>query len=258
MFKKTFFAATVAMTAFSYLADAQTNLQTFYDFGRDRKHVTTTLEGFYGDNWGSTFFFIDYDYNQKDSKNKNVSPNGSYFEIARSLNFWKDSKLAPLSLHVEYNGGVYSNYTINHAFLGGVEWFFHNSDFRNTLTLQVLGKYIKYSSGTGLHSKVPMQFTAVWGMQDLFGVKGLRFSGFADFWWEAHSVCPVDGNGERKWAEAKKSDVVFLSEPQLWYCIGQHFGVDNLNIGTEIELSYDFGSAKGFWCRPCLGAKWVF
>ncbi len=258
MSKKIYFAAAVAMMAFSQMADAQTNLQIYYDFGKDRKHVTTTLEGFYGDNWGSTFFFIDYDYHQKDSKNKNISPNGSYFEIARALNFWKDTKLAPLSLHVEYNGGIYSNYTINHAFLGGLEWFIHSKDYKNTLTLEVLGKYIKYNSGSDFHSKLPMQFTAVWGMQDLFNVKGLRFSGFADLWWEEHSVCPVNSDGERDWTKAETSNIVFLTEPQIWYCIGQHFGVDNLNIGTEIELSYDFGSAKGFWCRPCLGAKWVF
>ena len=35
-------------------------------------------------------------------------------------------------------------------------------------------------------------------------------------------------------------------------------GVDNLNIGTEIELSYNFGTGKGFFVRPCLGTKWVF
>lgn len=65
MLKKTFFAAVVALMAFSQMAKAQTNLQIFYDFGRDRKQVTTTLEGFYGDKWGNTFFFIDYDYKAK-------------------------------------------------------------------------------------------------------------------------------------------------------------------------------------------------
>ena len=43
MLKKTFFAAVVALMAFSQMAKAQTNLQIFYDFGLDRKHVTTTL-----------------------------------------------------------------------------------------------------------------------------------------------------------------------------------------------------------------------
>ena len=51
----------VAFAGFSLLAVgafAQTNLQVFYDFGEDRKHVTSTLEMFKGDDWGSTFFFV--------------------------------------------------------------------------------------------------------------------------------------------------------------------------------------------------------
>ena len=52
-------AVAFATAAFAQGAMAQTNLQTFYDFGKNRGHFTTTLEGFYGDNWGNTFFFID-------------------------------------------------------------------------------------------------------------------------------------------------------------------------------------------------------
>ena len=51
---------------------------------------------------------------------------------------------------------------------------------------------------------------------------------------------------------------VFISEPQLWYAVGQWFGVPQLNVGGEVELSFDFGSARGFWARPCAGVKWVF
>ena len=36
-------------------AKAQTNIQEMYDFGRE--HMTTTLEMFKTDNYGSTFFF---------------------------------------------------------------------------------------------------------------------------------------------------------------------------------------------------------
>ena len=200
MSKKTILAALAASIAFAFSAKAQTNLQVFYDFGKDRKHVTTTLEGFYGDKWGNTFFFIDYDYGEK-VNNEKVSPRGTYFEIARCLNFWQNTKLSPLSLHVEYNGGVYKGYGINHAGLFGLDWFIHGKDFRNTLNVKVLYKYIHYDKpveGSRPHSKVPLQFTAVWGMQDLFGLKGLRFSGFADFWWERHTVCPsVTGPRQR-------------------------------------------------------------
>ena len=243
MFKKLFTAA-CALLVMAAAANAQTNFQTLYDFGRG--HFTTTLEGFHMDNWGNTFFFIDYDYNFKDG-NTVVSPNNTYFEIARCLNFWQNSNLAPLSLHVEYNGGFgtwgnlfgtpgydYDAFPVNSAFLGGVDYFLHSGDFKNTLNLKLLYKYF-----VKLPSKVPMQFTAVWGCQDLFGASGLRFNGFADFWCEAEHL-------------------VVLSEPQLWYSIGSLFSCPNLNIGGEVELSYNFAGMEGFHALPCLGFKWVF
>ncbi len=257
MFKKSILAALVAVLAFGQMAKAQTNLQFFYDFGKDRNILTTTLEGFYNDSWGNTFFFVDYDY-----QFKNAAPNGTYFELARCFNFWQHSALAPLSLQVEYNGGRYSQYGINHAFLAGFDWFLHSKDFKNTLNLKALYKRIDYSdqfhpvTNEQLKSMVPMQFTVVWGMQDIFGVTGLRFSGFADFWWQDH-VLYADEKGAGL-AVPELSHLVFISEPQLWYNLGRHIGVDNFNIGGEVELSFDFGSSRGFWARPCLGAKWVF
>ena len=206
-------------------AFAQTNLQIFYDFGKERKLVTTTLEGFYNDDWGNTFFFIDYDYRMKDD-----FPDGSYFEIARCLNFWRNSALAPFSLQLEYNGGVYSKYGINHAFLTGIDASVHSADYRNTLNFKLLYKYI-----VNIPQQVPMQFTMVWGCQDLFGAKGLRFSGFLDVWNEYDRA-------------------VALSEPQLWYS----FGTQHFNLGGEIELGWNFGGASGFTANPCLGVKWVF
>ena len=240
--KKKLFIAAVAVCAFAIGAKAQTNLQTFYDFGRNRDHFTTTLEGFYNDNWGNTFFFIDYDYNAKNSKGVNQAPSGSYMEIARCLNFWQDSALAPLSLQVEYNGLV----GVNQNFLFGLDWFVHNADFSNTFNFKLL--YKTFSAGAS--SNVPLQFTFVWGMQDIFGVTGLRFSGFADIWGENVINFMEDFS--------KSGKTVFISEPQLWYNIGQHMGIPNFHIGTEVELSYDFAGYAGFYARPCIGTKWVF
>jgi len=228
MKKKLFFALVLCTAAFT-TAKAQTNLQVFYDFGKDRHYLTTTLEGFYNDNWGNTFFFIDYDYPLKKGTGTSF-PAGTYFELARCLNFWQDSPLAPLSLQVEYNGGVYNKYGINHAFLTGLDWFLHSGDFRNTLNFKLLYKYI-----VGVPQQVPMQFTTVWGCQDIFGAKGLRFSGFLDVWNEG-------------------SKAIVLSEPQLWYS----FGTEHFNLGGEIEFGYNFGGATGFTVNPCLGMKWVF
>jgi hypothetical protein len=70
-----------------------------YDFNRG--HLTTTLEGFYADDWGSTFFFTDI-YHPTDFS----FPTGYYTEIARGFNFWKESAIGALSLHAEWNGGL--------------------------------------------------------------------------------------------------------------------------------------------------------
>ena len=242
MFKKVILTLSIALAAGS-LAKAQTNLQIFYDLAKDRGHFTTTLEGFYNDPWGNTFFFIDYDFNDKDTQNRQIGASGSYMEIARCLNFWSNTPVAPLSLHVEYNGGIGFG---SSNFLFGLDYFVHSKDFKNTFNFKLL-----YKTFNGIASSdIPVQFTFVWGMQDLFGLEGLRFSGFADIWGENVVNFMEDSS--------KASKFVFISEPQLWYNVGRHFGVPNLNIGTEIELSCNFAGYTGFKVCPCLGTKWVF
>ena len=218
MRKTIFYAAAAAAALLAGTgAKAQTNIQIQYDFGSDRQHITTTLEGLYNDAWGNTFFFIDHDFNTRNAAGQVVAPSGTYLEISRCLNFWQDSALAPLSLHVEYDGGVYRGYTINNALLAGIDWFLHSKDFRNTLNLKVLYKYIAYTDPE-FSSRVPMQFTAAWTMKDLFGLTGLTFTGFADFWWEDHTLLS-DRYGE---ILPQTSHCVFISEPQLWYNFRPH------------------------------------
>ena len=257
---------------------AQTNAQVFYDFGSDRKFVTLTLEMFKQDKWGNTYFFVDHDFNLDQMTNTdtgkkyehNMSQGGTYTEISRALNFWQNTKLKNLSLHVEYNGGIYKDYPINNAWLFGVEYFMHDKSFKNTLTLQALYKTIRKTD-----QNVPMQLTAVWGCKDIFGLKGLNFSGFADFWWENH-VSMLDKHGNVKeflkdnagnvikdkdgnlMAKTTAEHTVFTTEPQLWYNVGQHFGCENLSVGSEVEISHNFGSNAGWMVRPCLGVKWDF
>ena len=164
-----------------------------YDFNRG--HLTTTLEGFYADDWGSTFFFTDI-YHPTDFS----FPTGYYTEIARGFNFWKESAIGALSLHAEWNGGLGNGFGISNAWLFGVEYFLHSSDFSNTFTFELMYKTI-----SGQTDNVPLQFTFVWGMKDLFNVKGLTFSGFFDVW------------GEKTNWGTETTDWVFLTEPQLWY-----------------------------------------
>lgn len=243
--KKVIVIAAVLLFAAVQSVKAQTNLQIFYDMGRG--HFTTTLEGYYGDGWGDTFFFIDYDFNAKTEEDKHVGVSGSYMEIARGFNFWQNTALKNLSAHVEYNGGV--NFG-NQNWLFGVNYLLHNADYSNTFTFELLGKTFCGNAKTNC----PLQFTFVWGMQDLFGLTGLRFSGFVDVWGEETSFWYGDKNP----VAHGTANVVAISEPQLWYNVGRHFGVKNLNIGTEVELSYNFAGCHGFKCRPCLGTKWVF
>lgn len=228
-------------------AVAQTNIQEMYDFNRG--HFTTTLEMFKGDKWGSTFFFNDI-YHPKDMS----APTGYYTEIARGLNLWKNTSLAPLSLHVEWNGGQFAN----NAWLFGVEYFLHSSDFSNTFTIEVMYKAIE-----GQTNNVPLQFTFVWGMNNFVGIKGLVFSGFLDIWGEKNAwEWDLLGN------PTSETDWVVLSEPQLWYNIGRHFRCNQLFVGGEVEVAYNFAGGwqsganwaknKGWNFAPCAGVKWVF
>lgn len=237
----------VAFAGFALLsvgAFAQTNLQVFYDFGENRKYTTTTLEMFKSDNWGSTFFFVDYNYTTSDQrKNQDIyGATSTYMEIERALNFWQDSKFAALSAHVELQAG-YLGGTLGSTrnWLLGADYFMHNADFSNTFTVSLLLKL--YSKENDC--KLPLQLSGVWGMNNLFGVEGLKFSGFFDLW----------GN-YTDWG-TEDSFFSFLSEPQIWYNVGQFFDCPNLNVGAEIELSANF-CQSGFCTNPCLGVKWEF
>ncbi|MFC2291301.1 MAG: DUF5020 family protein, partial [Prevotella denticola] len=104
---KRFFSLAILLVAAFSGAQAQ-NLQLHYDLGHNlyndlssRTTVTTTVEMFKPDTWGSTFMFTDIDY-------KNDGTIGAYWEIAREFNLTKNKQWAA---HVEYNGGVGSGET---------------------------------------------------------------------------------------------------------------------------------------------------
>lgn len=126
------------------------NIQLHYDFGHaiydelsDRPKLTTTVEMFRPDNWGSTFFFVDMDY----AKNEIA---GMYWEIARELKFWK----APVSVHVEYNGGI--KY-IKDSYLGGATYTWNSTDFSRGFSVSAMYKYIHSNP-----SPNNFQLTATW------------------------------------------------------------------------------------------------
>ena len=210
------------------------NIQLHYDFGRSlydkdlkgRPLLTSTVEKFHPDNWGSTYFFIDMDYTSEGVAS-------AYWEIARELKFWK----GPFSAHLEYNGGLAKGFSYNNAYLAGATYTYNNASFSRGFTLTAMYKYIqKHPSPNNF------QLTGTWYMN--FCKDLLTFSGFADWWRE----------------ETKYGKTIFLSEPQFWVNLNRIKGVNknfNLSVGSEVELSNNLGGRDGFYVIPPLALKWT-
>lgn len=220
------------LIAFASTINAQ-NIQLHYDFGKDRKYATTTVEMFKPDKLGNTFFFIDFDYG---ISGQDFMSN-AYFEIARVMKINK----SPFGIHAEYNGGFGkiknsdNFYSINNAWLGGIDYSWNATDFSKGFSLKVLYKEIQKKQ----HA---FQLTGVWYVN--FAKGKMAFTGFADFWKE-DSDFNFDGKTD--------ATFTFLSEPQLWYKFCPNFAV-----GSELELSNNFASHEGFMANPTLAAKWTF
>jgi hypothetical protein len=213
------------------------NVQLHYDLGNDRGYFTSTVEMFKPDKLGNTFFFIDFDYNVGEVKGVSIS----YFEIARCFTLGK----SPLSWHAEYNGGfgqwkagiASGAYSINNAWLTGLDYSWNAADFSRGFSLKALFKTIRHKY------EVSFQLTGVWYLNF---AKKFSFTGFADFWREdnIHTISAT---------KKETTKYVFLSEPQLWFNINKTF-----SVGSEVELSNNFGGLKGFQAMPTLGAKVTF
>lgn len=232
----------VALFALATTAIGAQNVQLHYDFGRSlysefdgevkRPTLTTTVEMFKPDKWGSTFFFVDMDYG-KDNASGNDGVQGAYWEIARELKFWE----GPWSAHVEYNGGL--NF-VKHAYLGGVTYTYNSKDFTKGFSLTASYKYIQNCDE--VHN---FQLTGTWYLN--FLQDKLSFSGFADFWREKQF--------------GVKGDYVFMAEPQFWVNLDAFDGIDddfNLSLGTEWELTHNFAGRNDFYFCPTLAVKWSF
>ncbi len=229
----------VLFTAFLLLSGIQRsnaqNIQVLYDTERDC--VTSTVEMFRPDNWGSTFFFVDMDYTPK--------VQGAYWEIARELCFWKESKLSWLSVHLEFDGGLNTAAgSFNNSWLAGLTYSGHSKDFSRTWSISAMYKLIPDTKdAAGKAQEHNFQITGVWGIQ--FAKGWCTFSGFVDFWREM-----------RPWQD---TEFIWLAEPQFWVNLNRIKGWENINlsVGGEVELSHNFVE-EGFRAMPALGAKWTF
>ena len=224
------------------------NVQLHYDLGHTlyndlagRPNVTTTVEMFKPDKWGSTFLFTDVDYYGDGAA-------GAYWEIAREFKLGKES---PFAAHVEYNGGATSledthiATRFQHAALVGGAWNWASKDYNTTFSLQAMYKY--YFKGQDRGGFNGFQITEVWATN--FLNKKLTFSGFCDVWYD----------------KDVKGKLIVISEPQLWFNINRLKGCEDihLSLGTEVEISNNFvfntrGENNHFYAIPTLAAKWTF
>lgn len=232
--KKKVFALLVSLLLISSVGLYAQNIQLHYDFGRslynkdlkERPLMTSTVEKFQPDQWGSTFCFIDMDYTSEGVQS-------AYWEIARELKFWK----GPFSAHIEYNGGLVKGFSFNNAYLAGATYTFNDATFSNGFSVSAMYKYIqKHKSPNNF------QLTGTWYMNSRNKV--FTFSGFADLWRETNNVTKLQ----------------FISEPQFWVNLNHMKGVNknfNLSVGSEVELSHNFGGREGFYAIPTLALKWT-
>jgi len=228
------FLFTLSLVAFASL-NAQ-NLQLHFDprhafYGDDvaaKNYLTATFEMFKPDAWGSTFMFVDFDFNG-DKRNIGLV----YAEIARAFKI-KDFALMP---HLEYNGGLGTGFSIPSSYLAGAQYPFKLGNF-------FMGTYLAYKLNAFTELSHDVQWTLTWN--SAFPNSKVSLAGFLDLWTE---------NKNRATGEGGKK-LILLSEPQVWYNLTPNFA-----IGSEIELSYNFVNAfaeSKFYAVPTLATKWNF
>lgn len=223
--RKLFLAACVLVSGSAW---AQ-NLQLHYDLKKPHQYFTSTLEQFKPDAWGSTFYFIDFDY---DANKKN--PSLAYMEIARNI------KLSsfPVMAHVEFNGGFKAKDFIvnfkNAALVGG--------SYSYMLGGFIMESQVMYKAIQGDESP-NFQLTQVW-LYPMFNGK-LTFSGFVDVWSE---------DKEEKIGATDPKKIVFLTEPQLWFNVNKTF-----SVGGEVEISNNFVFGENdVQVFPTVAVKYTF
>ena len=229
------FLFTLSLVAFASL-NAQ-NLQLHFDprhslygdnINAPINYLTATFEMFKPDAWGSTFMFVDFDFNG-DKRNIGLA----YAEIARAFKI-KDFALMP---HLEYNGGLGTGFSIPSSYLAGAQYPFKLGNF-------FMGTYLAYKLNAFTELSHDVQWTLTWN--SAFPNSKVSLAGFLDLWTE---------NKNRATGEGGKK-LILLSEPQVWYNFTPNFA-----IGSEIELSYNFVNAfaeSKFYAVPTLATKWNF
>ena len=217
------------------------NLQLHYDFGKERKFFTATLEMFRPDTLGSTFWFVDFDFNFPGNPR---SMSAAYWEISRDfyIPWFKNTvALKDLGFHLEYNDG-FTAYKDSGNIMGAASY---NSVFLTGFSYPVkIGKVVlttQWLCRMPRGMDVPdFQFTVVW-FQPLFD-KRILLTGFMDLW------------SQDKMHDPDNKELVFQTEPQLWYMI-----TPKIALGGEVEISKNFPVGPDAWqIKPTLAFRWEF
>ena len=217
------------------------NLQLHYDFGEDRKFYTATLEMFRPDTLGSTFWFVDFDFNFPGSPR---SMSAAYWEISRDFyipGLRKNPAFDQLTFHIEYNDG-FTAYKDSASFLGAASY--NNvflTGFSHPLKIGQVVLTTQWLLRIPRGMDVPdFQFTVVW-FQPAFKGRVL-LTGFADLW------------SQDKIYDPDKKELVFQTEPQFWYLVSP-----KIALGGEVEISKNFPVGPCDWqFNPTLGFRWEF
>ncbi len=198
------------------------NLQLHYDLGEGREYLTSTLEMFKPDSSGSTYLFVDFDYDADNTGSASLA----YWEFIR---YFRVAALPGLSWTVQFNDGVALWGPLGDVWLAGLSYPLNLGII--TLSTELLYRRARFSDGPDL------QFTAVWFRPIMEG--RLTFSGFLDIW-------------TAKMAGADP-EIVVLAEPQLWYRLWPA-----ISLGSELEVSRNFLPDDGWRIMPTVAVKWFF
>lgn len=234
MKKGFFFLLFVLYAATSFTQEIQLHFDPRYALHSDvasRNYFTVTFQGAINDRLGSTYGFIDMDFNQSKG---NIGL--AYLELKRDFTFGH----FPLMAHIEFNGGISrgqndSGFSIPNAYMAGLAY----KPFSNlNITTCVLYKYNTFKKSSN-----DIQLSGMWAHTFLKGK--ITLSGFVDVWTE---------NKDRAYGKGGKK-VILLTEPQIWFNLNRHF-----SVGSEIEISNNFYAhyKNKLYVCPTIALKWTF
>lgn len=217
------------------------NLQLHYDFtdanassapGRD--YMTATFEMLKPDSLGSTFWFIDLDFN-----GPHHEPNLSYLELHRDFKMWD----FPIAMHAEYNGGFMYNAKGNNfgSTFSNIGIFGPSAVFQ--LQSITFSTYAGYRFDDASREGSDFQWTFIWFT--MLWDNRITLTGFFDLWTQDHinNLTVRDGK-----------ELVILTEPQIWYNVTPFFAA-----GGEVEISRNFVYGSDKWeIFPTVGARFTF